>query len=148
MLALVMARIYQDYSFDVVEVFGKTAESLLACVEDSDGDNKAIVVYLKLDSSKSWHRFFLQAQIGFWEVWDDTEIQEEFANFEGDGVHIVDYSNLVGGLPCRIIKALAREVGEASLTEIEVEFESGVTMRLVPDSADIDTNFHLVFVAE
>jgi hypothetical protein len=97
-----MPREYQDYSFVVTQVAGRRVKRLVGAVINEASDTAPCVVFAQLDEPQEWHRFFLQARIAFWEVWDDQKIEEEMDDFNGDDVRLADYAQLIGGLPMRI----------------------------------------------
>ena len=138
-----MPREYQDYNFVVAQVAGRRLTQLLGAVIDDAQDAAPCIVFARLDDPHEWHRFFLQAGIAFWEMWDDEKIKEEMDDYNGDDVRLVDYAQLIGGLPMRIEKAIAfADVDD--VTHIHLLFENIISMTLTPDSPDIDSNFHVV----
>lgn len=138
-----MPREYQDYSFVVTQVAGRRLKRLVGAVIVEASDTAPCVVFAQLDEPQEWHRFFLQARIAFWEIWDDQKIEEEMDDFNGDDVRLVDYAQLIGGLPMRIETAAAYADAE-DLTHIKLLFENGRSMTLTPDSPDMESNFHII----
>jgi hypothetical protein len=139
-----MSRAYQDYSFRVAEVEGRSLSRLIGAVDKGKDERSPGVVFAEFDGADVWHRFFLQAQIAFWETWEGGSIECAFDELREDDFRLIDYSERVGGLPQRLISAEAFENADA-LTHLRLVLESGARMTLVPDSADIDGDFHVEF---
>ncbi|MCA9044114.1 MAG: hypothetical protein KDA69_07330, partial [Planctomycetaceae bacterium] len=119
-----MSRIYQDYEFVVAEASNRPVLQLLGLVFDDDGDDAPGVVYMQFADTLEWHRFFVQAHIGFWETYDDATIQEEFDDANENGDRLVDYGPLVGGLP-RGLTSACSYVGEFDAANIRLTFDNG-----------------------
>ena len=139
-----MSRKYQDYSFRVAEVEGRVLSRLMAVVDEEGDELSPSIIFAKFDGEDVWHRFFLQAQIAFWETWEDAAMESQFVELTGDSYRLVDYSDRVGGLPQRLISATAFEDSD-SLTRLRLVLESGAQMTLTPDSTDIDSGFRVDF---
>jgi len=137
-----MTRGYQDYTFDVHEIADRMLERLVASVFDDSLDNAPCVVFAKCFGDTEWHRFFVQAHIGFWDMYDDATIEAEFQECADDGGRLVDYGPLVGGLPRRL-RSAAAFVGDFDASVIRLTFDNHISLLLVPDTADIDTNYHI-----
>ena len=135
-----MTRMFQDYNFSVDQVENSTATRLLGSVYDNDPDHQPCVVFLKTAGSTGWHRFFLQAQIGFWEFRSDATTEEEFDECFGDDGRLVDYGDWIGGMPQTLSKAYANEC-DKGCTEIHLNFLDGNQFRLLFESADLDAGF-------
>jgi hypothetical protein len=138
-----MAREYQDCNFVVAQAEGRQVSQLIGAVAHDASDLAPCVVFARLDDPDEWHRFFLQAQIAFWETWDDNTIAEEMDDYKGEDVRLVDYAQAVGGLPLRIKSAVAFADAE-DLTHIRILFDNSRSITLSPDTRDIDSNFHIV----
>lgn len=139
-----MSRAYQDYSFSVAEVEGRLLSRLIGAVDKGKDERYPCVVFAEFDGADVWHRFFLEAQIAFWETWKEGSIENAFDELRKDDFRLIDYSEHVGGLPQRLISAAAFENADA-LTHLRLVLESGARITLVPDSPDIDGGFHLDF---
>lgn len=139
-----MSRAYQDYSFRVAEVEGRLLSRLIGAVDKGKDEHFPCVVFAEFDGAGVWHRFFLQAQIAFWETWEEGSIENTFDELRKDDFRLIDYSERVGGLPQRLISAAAFENADA-LTHLRLVLESGARMTLVSDSPDIDGGFHVDF---
>lgn len=137
-----MTRGYQDYAFDVHEIADRVLERLVASVFDDSLDDAPCVVFAKCIGDTEWHRFFLQAHIGFWGMYDDATIDTEFQECVDDGGRLVDYGPLVGGLPRRL-RTAAAFVGDFDASVIRLTFDNQRSLMLTPDTADLDTNYHI-----
>ncbi|WP_430614567.1 hypothetical protein [Flavobacterium sp. JP2137] len=82
----ITGRIHQDKSFTATEFSGALLEGLIG-MEDSE-DREPLLVFIKI-KDQNWHRFFLDSAIGFWENWQETEVDQSEAHL--DEVVYVDY---------------------------------------------------------
>lgn len=139
-----MSRRYQDYSFRVAEVEGRSLTRLIGAVDKGKDERSPSVVFAEFDGADDWHRFFLQARIAFWETWEGGAVESAFDELREDDFRLIDYSERVGGLPQRLISAEAFENADAP-THLRLVLESGARMTLVPDSANMDGHFHVEF---
>ncbi len=81
-------RLHQDVHFNVDEILGRTLEqALLARGRESGG---TLAVFLK-PSGLEWHRYFLDAGVGFWEELSEADA---FLDFRDEGVELVDCAKL------------------------------------------------------
>lgn len=71
-------RIFQDSQFDFIEFNGLRIEKLIVC-QDTDS-KEPILIYIKMEN-RNWHQYFLDAGIGFWENWDDIDIEDDSYDF-------------------------------------------------------------------
>src|SRR5262245_9487765 len=117
-------RIRQDTSFSMPELVGRRVEKVLGVVRREAPNSQPIVVNMRLDDG-TWHRYFLDAGLAFWEQWvelvdDDLE----------DEVRCVDYGRdyaLVG----EIIRSVeSRASGPQELAELTIAFTSGRFLQL------------------
>ncbi|THB81613.1 MAG: hypothetical protein D3926_01155 [Desulfobacteraceae bacterium] len=72
-------RLANGHQFTCPNLEGKTIECFKAYV-DIEKKEHIIMVFLKLKGEKLWHRFFLDAGLGFWEEWDETSAFEGVEN--------------------------------------------------------------------
>lgn len=79
-------RIYQDDNFVVSEFSDVILEGLVGMEDEDSGE--VVIVYIKI-KGKNWHRFFLDVGYGFWENWEEVEIDKD--EWAEDGVLYVDY---------------------------------------------------------
>ncbi len=82
----ISGRIYQDTDFVVSDFSNVLLEGLLG-MEDLE-DREPLLVFIKI-KDKNWNRFFLDAGTGFWENWQETEVDQSEAHI--DEVVYVDY---------------------------------------------------------
>jgi hypothetical protein len=122
-----MRRIYQDFSFDVVEAFGRPLLRLCGFVDLNTPNNYyPIVVFARLDNPLEWHRFFLDAGAAFWETWSDSEIATEC---DDESFQIVDYFSDM--LPLTIERAYAFKPLSSSATQIVLRLDNEYSIQLV-----------------
>ncbi|MBF7091183.1 hypothetical protein IUY40_06490 [Flavobacterium sp. ALJ2] len=79
-------RIYQDDHFVVSDFSDVILEGLVGMEDEEDG--RPVIVFIKI-KGKNWHRFFLDAGYGFWENWEEEELDKE--EWAEDEVVYVDY---------------------------------------------------------
>lgn len=137
-----MPREYQDYSFVVREVADRVMTRLVGSVFGKSPDTSPCVVFARFADPPEWHRFFVQAHIGFWETWDDATIEDELDECVDDEGRVVDFAPMVGGLPQQL-RSADSIVGTFDASNIRLIFDNGIAFILSPDSADLDTNFHV-----
>lgn len=80
-----MPRLNNDACFSMTALVGQRIAELLAATECADLESVQML-FLRLDGDESWHRLFLDASIGFWEM---CSRDEAFCDFEG-----VPFANL------------------------------------------------------
>jgi len=71
-------RLYQDSDFEFNEFNGLKIEKLFVC--ENPETKEPILIYIKVEN-RNWHQFFLDAGIGFWENWDEIDIEDDSYNF-------------------------------------------------------------------
>lgn len=135
-------REYQDYAFVVREAENRVITRLVGSVFGESPDTSPCVVFARFADPPEWHRFFVQAHIGFWEIWDDAKIEEELEECLDAEGRIVDFASMVGGLP-RLLHSAKSMVGKFDASNIRLMFDNGMSFTLSSDSADLDTNFHV-----
>ncbi len=74
MSTLQRGRMFQDYEFVFTEFDGLRLERLVVC-ENRETRN-CVLAYIKVENH-NWQQFFLDAGIGFWEEWDDIELDDD-----------------------------------------------------------------------
>lgn len=137
-----MPRQYQDYTFVVREVEDRVMMRLVGSVFGKSPDTSPCVVFARFADPPEWHRFFIQAHIGFWETWDDETIEDELDECLDDEGRVVDFAPMVGGLPQKL-RSADSIVGTFDAPHIRLIFDNGIAFVLSPNSADLDTNFHV-----
>lgn len=70
-----IGRLFQDREFVFSGLNGQKLEQLVA-VYDNFHCKNVVMVYLKA-KNHSWHQFFLDMNIGFWENWEENEIETD-----------------------------------------------------------------------
>lgn len=70
-----IGRLFQDREFVFSGLNGQKLEQLVAVYDDFYCKN-VVMVYLKA-KNYSWHQFFLDINIGFWENWGENEIETD-----------------------------------------------------------------------
>ena len=116
-----MARIYQDFAFDVAEVAGRPLVELCAAVDHNAPDDSPIVVFAHIDKPLECRRFFLGAGVAFWETWPDSVIADE----HGDAsVRLIRYFADV--LPETIVRAHALGPAAEAAARIVIDLKNGV----------------------
>ena len=82
-------RMFQDVSFEVVELRNRKLEQLVGYTcEVRDKSSEAM--FLKVPG-KHWQRFFLDAGLGFWEEWSEGEVFQDY-----EGLRRIDYGSMFG----------------------------------------------------
>lgn len=120
-----MARLYQDFSFDVTEVVGRTLIRLCGFVNYDAPDDSPIILFARLDQPHEWHRFFLDAGAAFWETWSDDVIADEH---DDDDLQLVNYfENL---LPRSVKRAYAHKVSEKTAARLELQLDGDYYIQL------------------
>ncbi|WP_430413180.1 hypothetical protein [Kordia sp.] len=71
-------RLYQDSEFEFNEFNGLKIEKLIVC--ENPETKEPILIYIKVEN-RNWHQFFLDAGIGFWENWDEIDIEDDSYDF-------------------------------------------------------------------
>ncbi|WP_298321224.1 hypothetical protein [uncultured Aquimarina sp.] len=71
-------RLYQDSEFEFNEFNGLKIEKLFVC--ENPETKEPILIYIKVEN-RNWHQFFLDAGIGFWENWDEIDIEDDSYDF-------------------------------------------------------------------
>ncbi|MBW3518772.1 hypothetical protein [Flavobacterium sp. NKUCC04_CG] len=103
-------RIYQDSNFVVSEFADAILEGLIG-MEDQI-DREPLIVFVKI-KDKNWNRYFLNGAIGFWENWQETEVDQSEAHI--DEVVYVDYMDKYA-LHDKTIKTVECKNAQISLT--------------------------------
>lgn len=127
-----MGRIYQDFSFNVVEVFNRSLLSLYGLVEEDSPDDMPIVMFACLSAPLEWHRFFLDAGAGFWEILPDLNIADEIE----DSFRFVEY--LPDRLPNIINQVYAFESLPTKSSRIVLKLKNGDLIQLACQKDIVD----------
>jgi len=142
-----LTRLYQDYSFTVLEAVGRPVSKLIGIVDDSSNhdDLSPIQVYAQLGDPIEWHIMFLDTCAAFWDTRTIGSGNDELANLKDDECRLVDYANKIGGLPRRIRTARAYIGDTDGRTYLQVVLDNDAELRLVPDSDELDMGFTVEF---
>jgi hypothetical protein len=106
-------RIFQDDNFVFTEFNGLKLQKVVVC--ENPETNEPILVYLKVENNY-WHKYFLDAGIGFWETWNEIDIDSD------DGYNYIDKTNEFA-LFEKIISRIWCEPQQNN-SQIIIEFES------------------------
>jgi hypothetical protein len=129
-------RLFQDDAFVFAEFDGLRLERLVVLENVKTG--ACVLVYILVEGH-GWHQFFLQAGIGFWEVWDDVEMEDE------PNYHFKDVTDALGLAGQRILR-IHCEPDQVN-SRIVIAFEQGNALVLkVIDPAVWDDNCELLLV--
>lgn len=71
-------RLYQDSQFEFNEFNGLKVEKLIVC--ENPETKEPILIYIKVEN-RNWHQYFLDAGYGFWENWDEIDIEDDSYDF-------------------------------------------------------------------
>lgn len=124
-----MARLYQDFAFEVNEVVGRSLIRLCGLVENDVLENSPIVVFAWFDHPLEWHRFFLDAGAAFWETWPDAVIaNEQNEHDDDDTLRLVNYFDDL--LPRLVKRAYAYEISASTATRIKLQLDGDYYFQL------------------
>lgn len=70
-----IGRLFQNQEFIFSGFDGQKIEKLIAVYDEPHCKN-VVMVYLKV-KNHLWHQFFLDIGIGFWENWEENEIEKD-----------------------------------------------------------------------
>jgi hypothetical protein len=127
--------------FNVDEILGRTLEqALLARGRESGG---TLAVFLK-PSGLEWHRYFLDAGVGFWEELSEADA---FFDFRDEGVELVDCAKLWRLEDATI--GLCRSTGGPNPgdTAISCEIGDGLLVLSYTDRLDPESDTTLIFMS-
>ena len=135
-----MTRIYQDADFEVAEIAGHVPIEFLALGEAADEMvPETLLVCIGRDR---WHRCFLDAFLGFWEVYSEAQIAQVFDDY--DGVPRVDLLARFSLTGKRILRAACQRTASEG-TRLSIVFESGSVLLREIDPLDPDSASALEF---
>lgn len=66
--------IFQDDHFIFTEFNGLKLQQLVVC--ENPKTKETIMVFIKVENN-NWHQFFLDVGFGFWQDWNETEIDDD-----------------------------------------------------------------------
>ena len=72
-------RLVNAERFNCTELTGLTVENCYGLYA-ADDPQELIFLIIKLREQTLWQRFFLDAGIGFWEVWDEATVTDDMAD--------------------------------------------------------------------
>jgi len=126
-----MTRAYQDSKFEVTEVGGHVPSEFFALGDLAEEMNpEALVMRMGKDR---WHRCFLDAFLGFWEVLSDQQIAEVLDDY--GGAHRVDLLARFDLTGQRVLEATC-DRNAAEGTRISIAFERGSVILRELDPSD------------
>jgi hypothetical protein len=133
-------RLYQDSNFDVAEIAGQVPGEFLALGQSADTTNTETLVMRR----DRWHRCFLEAFIGFWEVLSDEQIADLFDDYAGGTrVYLLARFELGGQ---RVLQATCQRIAVEG-AHISIMFERGAVILREKDPSDPDSASVLEFRA-
>lgn len=120
-------RRFQDEAFEVSDLRGRRLEHLFGCTSQPELDDRPEMMFLKARGGL-WQRFFLDAGIGFWEEWSESDAFRDYAHLRrvdygarfrviGDQVLRVSCYCEAPGEPARIVLVLTS--GEIRLRRVD-----------------------------
>lgn len=119
MTARPRGRVFQDATFEVAELRGRTLERLLGATSRPAGDDRPEMMFLRADGGP-WQRFFLDAGIGFWEEWSEADAFRDYADLRR-----VDYGARFRVIGERILRVSCSSEGPGQPARIVLEVSSG-----------------------
>jgi hypothetical protein len=114
-------RLFQDREFEFAEFNGLKIERLIVC--ENPETSEPILVYIKMEN-KNWHQYFLDAGIGFWENWDEIEIDDDSYNF-------IELTNTLKLKAKRIIKISCQPELNNSRITLELENNENLVLKCI-----------------
>ena len=115
-------RLHQDTNFVFTEFDGLKIEKLVLC--ESPVTKDCLIVYIKV-KSHNWHQYFLDAGIGFWEDWDQTDIDDD------EGFNYVDKTDEFDLNGKTVLKIYCEPDGKNSRIVIELDIGERLILQTV-----------------
>jgi hypothetical protein len=139
-----MTRLANGPSFRLESLIGKTVAQLIGAT-DYRTDERLEMLFLRVGESNGWHRMFLQAGIGFWEVWDEADA---FCDY--DDLRLIDFTDRWNIASCTIISAecIGGTWDDSVLSRFVIALNSGTLQLSFCDSGDMDSDAVLAFEAK
>ncbi len=132
-------RLFQGARFEVTELAGRAVQRLYGVTSRADTDDRPEIVFLK-PGSGHWQRFFLDAGIGFWEEWSESDA---FADYSA--LRRVDYGVRFRIIGDRIRRARCYPGAANRSARICLELGAGVLELRALDPGDPDSDSEIVF---
>ncbi|CEN33443.1 hypothetical protein [Capnocytophaga cynodegmi] len=119
-----IGRLFQNQEFVFSDFNGQKIEQLIAVYNDSHCKN-VVMIYLKV-KNHSWHQFFLDIGIGFWENWGENEIEID------DSFTYIDKTNDFG-IKNNIIEKIWCEIDTNDNSQINIKLTDGrqITLKTI-----------------
>lgn len=135
-------RMYQDCSFEVVELAGATIERLGYIQFDPKPDHYADILLIK-PRNGAWNRAFLDVGAAFWEDWGDIgTIPSESIE---DDCRFVDCTSDYAGLEIKRIRAQPKTDFTSSII---VELDRSITIELAYEDLNDADSSQVIFLAK
>jgi hypothetical protein len=131
---------YQDSKFEVTGIDGHVPSEFFALGESAEKMTPEVL--LMCMGKDRWHRCFLDALVGFWEVLSDEHVAEVLADY--DGVPRVDLLARFDLRGERVVRALCDRT-PAERTRISIAFDRGAFVLREADPSDSDSSSLLEF---
>jgi hypothetical protein len=132
---------YQAPEFDVAEIGGHVLSEFVALGESAQNSSPEIL--LMRTAAGRWHRCFLDASLGFWDVLSDDQAAEAFEDYAGvPRVDVLKRFSLGGQ---RVLQATC-ERAAAEGTRISIVFEMGSVVLRESDPSNPDSLSLLEFL--
>lgn len=135
-------RIQNGSVFEMRELEGRTISSLVAYRCGRETPEAVSVVGILLHGAPHWHRFFLDAGIGFWEEWPADEVFQDF-----DDCRRLDKTLKWPISGSRIIQA-ACELGPGSVSRFGWTLDNGKLFLSYSDETNDESETVLLFEAQ
>ena len=132
-------RIENDSDFDMRECVGRAIESLVAYRCEGETPESVDVVGVLFHGAPYWHRFFLDAGIGFWEEWPAAQVFSDF-----DDCQRLDMTRRWPISGARVIDAVC-ESGSDSFSRFRWTLDRGQLSLGYRDETDEESGTVLLF---
>ena len=133
-------RLFQDIHFEVTHLQGCVVDELIGITAFGD-DLQPALILLK-PAGRPWQKFFLDACIGFWEQWSDSD---DVARRADDAYDYVDYAERFGARGATIQEIRCEPVAPDMSSRIVVRLSSGTLVLTPEDPNAIDSRSRLSF---
>ena len=125
-------RLRNAKSFQMPEMLQRQIEKVVAYREEGDELDSIEIIGFKMSDTDHWHRFFLDAGIGFWE---ELPVEDVFRDFED-----LQRINVGGQWPVTGNIIAAHCIGDAnSPSRFEWRFDTGLLCLSYKDESDPDS---------
>lgn len=136
-----MSRINNDSNFELTELIGKRLSRLLGATESED-DCVVEMMFLQVHGDKQWYRMFLQAGLGFWEIWNEKEAFYDYTEHR-----LVDFGKRwdVLGQTIILARCIGGEHDDSELSRFEIMMTNGTLRFNFQDPKDLTSDTVLQF---